>query len=225
MKNLVFLWLLALLTSCSSATTRYVTDIESIEPQTINLNEIQIAVKDFVVVKPVFATTSVNMNEMLTEEFESGSIRSMGSGVNYSKADSLHKIAMSGSYIIQRKLLDEAFKADADGLANINIEYEKRCHEVTVEEGANIELSDTMTVPVVTSSVSIGEAREQVSVNGHRVSDVNKRVATTNTVVSTKKEDVTFSAASSVNDLEKECILTVYGTALAIKYTNAIHSN
>lgn len=109
-------------------------DIEDITLTTTMEYKVETAMKDFVVVKPVFAQTTLNKTEMLSEKTDSSDVTGSGYSSSSSDHEKLLKIASSGSRIVKRRLLDEAYQASGDAIVNVLIEKEEYCHEESIEE-------------------------------------------------------------------------------------------
>ena len=201
-------------------------DIQSIEPKTENLRQIEVPMKDFSVVGPVFAQSSINLSEYQTSEYNSSNYSSDGYSKRYKKAKGEHKVMMEGSFLIQRLLLQEAYKKGADAIVNINIEYENSCHKIGVSD--NDEYSTSYTQKVldynVSGNASVGGAYASQYVNGKKVASAGESGASGNANVGffTRTATTSNSVTYKFNEEQNDCHLIIYGSALSIKYTNAI---
>lgn len=201
-------------------------DIQSIEPKTENLRQVEVPMKDFSVVGPVFAQTSINLSEYQTSEYNSSNYQGDGYSKRYKKAKGEHRVMMEGSFLIQRLLLQEAYKKGADAIVNINIEYENSCHKIGVSD--NDEYSSSYTHKVLdynlSGNVSAGSAYSSAAVNGRTIATAETQAASSNANVGffTRNSTTSNSVTYKFNEEQNECHLIVYGSALSIKYTNAI---
>ena len=204
------------LLSCLSVigcTTHYaVNDIESIRPLTVDINTIKIPMKDFNVIQPVFAQTTVNVTHEVSEISSGSSLSNQNYNTASGESENLRKVSTSGSYIIARRLLDEAFKVGADATANVHIEYELYCHEQSTSEITESEF-DAQALLAVASGV--------VNVAGTAAGSAGTMTAASHTESASKIAPKIKTQSSSFEG-KTICTLTIYGNALAIKYTDAI---
>ena len=242
MKKTVFwgvaLLLMVIASACSSISGGpahdMVYDIQSIEPKSENTRMVDLPVKDFNVVGPVFAQTSIDLSEFQSSEFNSSVYEKGGNSKRYKKARGEHKVVMEGSYLIQRLLIEEAYKKGADAIVNINIEYENSCHLVGVSDNTDVSTSyskkvlDVDVSGAVSVSGAYNHASQSVTANGHRVADVSAtQIASSvlgnqNVEYKTRTETGGSSYVYKFNEEQNNCHLVIYGSALSIKYTNAI---
>lgn len=211
---------------CSSSKHDIVYDIQSIEPKTENLRQVGIPMKDFNAIGPVFAQTSISLSEFQSAEYESSTYDGDRFSRRYRKADGEHRVMMEGSYLIQRQLLQEAYKKGADAIVNINIEYENTCHLVGVSD--NIDASTSYTHKVfdydISGSASETSVQSAAYVNGKKVASEAGVASNSNLNLdlSTRTANTSNSYVYKFKEEHNDCKLIIYGSALSIKYTNAV---
>ncbi len=199
----------------------YVHDIQSITPQNVDKYHVEVPMKDFVVVQPVFAETSVSMSEFLREKFNSEAYSGDGYSKRFSKAKGIHNKTMDGTYLVERHLLEAAYKAGADAIVNINVEYEEKCHDVGVADNFDYESSSTAIVPELNYSGSVSYSHKERRAGDHKaVAESASQEESAS--ISLKKITTGASVKRTFSENQKDCQMVIYGSALAIKYTNAI---
>lgn len=209
-----------LLGACST-TTYSVNDVDSITPNVVDLYRVQLAVKDFKVIQPVFAQTSVTLNDELSDMTDSTSIKNLKYDAKSGDGEKLHKTAMSGSFIIHRRLLDEAFKLGADDAINIHIEYEQHCRQQSVVESTETHFNAKAFLNVVSALTSVAGAVTTAS-GGNATAQHTLSTTAQQTANVAKQAPSDISSTSKSESSKMVCTLTLYGNALAIKYTDAI---
>ena len=111
-------------------------------------------------------------------------------------------------------------------LVNINIEYENSCHLVGVSD--NVDTTESYTHKVmdvdVAGSVGVSGAVGAASVNGTQVASASRSSAggSIGTFFHTKEVTDSSSMQYDYKEEQNNCHLIIYGSALSIKYTNAI---
>lgn len=228
MKYRIILALLAFsATTLGCSTTKYeVRDEERIDLETNTTQVVQTAVKDFKVIQPVFAQTTLNETEDLTDYDESSNVsnaskkKSPGYDAKSGEAEKLRKVARSGSKIIERRLYDEAFKVGADAIVNIHIETEKYCHEQSVIDEKETQFNAQAMLKVMSSLAGVAGGIAGAS----GADPVALSALSTSSSSASQLSGIAPNSQSIVkNESKKEvCTITIYGNALAIKYTDAI---
>jgi hypothetical protein len=240
MKKLLFCALLALTTGCT--TTSYtVEDIETITPGFTAINLIPIATKDFVIVQPVYAQTTVDISDDIDGYTESTSVSGTTKdfygkvedrkgnvhtkGREYSgkagEGERLRIFSTSGSHIIHRRLLDEAIKAGAHAIHNVHIESEIYCHKQAVTETKESHF-DAQALLTAVSAVSSVAGNITAAAGGNATSQkvLNQTTSNAETLAQNAPSDIGTKETSEKSKLV--CTKTYYGDALAIRYTDAI---
>lgn len=192
-----------------------------IDLETNTTQVVQTAVKDFKVIQPVFAQTTLNETEELTDYDESSNISNADAyDAKSGEAEKLRKVARSGSKIIERRLYDEAFKVGADAIVNIHIETEKYCHEQSVIDEKETQFNAQAMLKVMSSLAGVAGGIAGAS----GADPVALSALSTSSSSASQLSGIAPNSQSIVkNESKKEvCTITIYGNALAIKYTDAI---
>ncbi len=223
MKYRIILALLAFsATTLGCSTTKYsVLNEERIDLETNTTQVVQTAVKDFKVIQPVFAQTTLNETEELTDYDESSNVSNADAyDAKSGEAEKLRKVARSGSKIIERRLYDEAFKVGADAIVNIHIETEKYCHEQSVIDEKETQFNAQAMLKVMSSLAGVAGGIAGAS----GADPVALSALSTSSSSASQLSGIAPNSQSIVkNESKKEvCTITIYGNALAIKYTDAI---
>lgn len=187
MKKQLALVLCTALLSSGCAQTYTAENLRTFNHETYDANRVPLAVKDFKVVQPVFAQSTVTLSDQLSHELLQNE--------NSNNQVTLRKLSTSGSYIIHRRLLDEAFKAGADAIADIHIEYERYCQRQSEAPNATFKI------------------RPQESQN-QKANIVLYDLA--------PLDELAPIIDPSNRTYKLACEIQLYGSALAIKYTDAV---